>query len=111
MSKTYRLGSIPEEAVAEQITLDSDTGTAGSDALNHWQFEVFANGSTALLSAPHTTDGAEIVANTAYVIPLDQNLDLAEDDVISVEVTKVGNPTPLAGATVTFGFAGPADLA
>lgn len=100
-------------AVSEVYVL-SDTSTMSSDGSNNWSFQV-ANltAGNNLLSVAKTTNGAEITADTAYALGVNQNNakgDLDALDVLELQITKTGAPTSLASARTLFQIVYTVDL-
>lgn len=89
--------------VAARIT--SSTVTSGSDATNQYQF-VLRNSTAGnnFGSATTNTNGSELSADTAKALTTDQNLTVADNDVIVLRTSILDDgsagPTSLATATV-----------
>lgn len=102
---------VPPQRVSgaiRRVVVVSDTATT-SDASNKWQVTLknLTQASASLFSAtPSTEDvvagvgGGEIVANAAWVLLPDQNATFAADEVLEIELVKVGAPTTLARLSV-----------
>ena len=90
-----------------KIIINSDTATTGSSGSDNYEFMLNNVTQTQdLMAAAVTTNGNEIVVNTAYVISADQNQTVAANDVIALVVTKNGTATNLGTADLhaTFVF-------
>jgi hypothetical protein len=83
-----------------QAKISSSSGTT-SDGSNNWSFQIQnLTQAEALLSTAKSTNGAEISADTAYLLNPDQNQLIDEDDVIEFQATKTGSPGDLTEAMV-----------
>jgi len=94
----------PNENVhLEDVVIISDTATSGSDGSNNYSVQLrnMTGASDLLTTAWDTFNDAEIGADAATIITLDQNQDVAADDVFEVQITKTGSPTSLSGAEMT----------
>jgi hypothetical protein len=92
----------PAACTISDVLLVSSAATSGSNASNNWSFNVRnVTQSENLRSAGKSTNGAEIAAETAYALALDQNLTgIAQNDVLRLDVTQTGSPTSLSAARV-----------
>jgi hypothetical protein len=89
----------PNRCVIKSAKIVSDVATSGSGATAKYDFQVANLTQTLnLLSAAKSTNGAEIAADAAYNLGVNQNLTLAENDVLELQVTKTGSPTDLSSA-------------
>ena len=111
MAKTYFVDVVGEDEVIQDIYLVSDVATAGSNATDNYEFMPKRNGVN-LLSAPKSTDGAEIAASIKYTMGtlLSTQTTASAGDVITLEVTKNGTPTDLSGAETMFGLEANSDF-
>jgi hypothetical protein len=105
---TIWLGPVTYACTAVRLIVFSETASTSSSG-NEWQLQVenypFSDPTTPvdLISATVGTfttltdvgGGAEFVANQALVFTLDQNLTLADKDILKVEITKAGSATTL----------------
>ena len=91
----------PSAGAVVQISIVSDTATSGSDGTNNWTMQVrnLTQGKD-LLATAATTNGNEIAADTVWDLGPDQNLTLAANDVLELQVTKNGSPTDLSSAEI-----------
>ncbi len=111
VAKTYFVDVVGEDEVIQDIYLVSDVATAGSNATDNYEFMPKRNGVN-LLSAPKSTDGAEIAASIKYTMGtlLSTQTTASAGDVITLEVTKNGTPTDLSGAETMFGLEANSDF-
>lgn len=96
----------PHACTIKRISLLSET-TVPQDNGSYWTFQVTNKTQTlSLLSTTKKTDstGGAITQYTNFEIPVDQNLDLAADDVLSLDATKVGSAALLTNAYVVVEF-------
>lgn len=92
----------PAAGYIRRVLLVSDTATSGSDAGNNWTFQVANKTQTNNLCATaKTTNGAEAGADAVYNLGVDQNLQMALNDVLELQVTKTGSPTDLTSAEIS----------
>ena len=92
----------PAACTISDVLLVSSVATTGSSGSNAWSFNVRnVTQSENLRSASKSTNGAEIGAEVAYALALDQNLTgIAQNDVLRLDVTQTGSPTSLSSARV-----------
>lgn len=88
-----------------KVRLLSDTATAGSGAGNRYDFQVRnvgtgGAGTTDLLSAVKTTNGAEITAYAPYDLGANQNLTMLDGEALQLRITMTGAPTNLSAAQI-----------
>jgi len=88
--------------VIERVYLVSDTTTTTADGSSNYTFNVInlTDSDENLSSTPLVTSTTEITANTAYTLAVDQNLTLAQDDVLELQVVEIGTTTDLSGAEI-----------
>ena len=93
----------PTRCVITSIKLVSDTSTASSAAgSKEYTFQVANLTQTLdLLSATKKTSGTEITGDAAYDLRVNQNLTLAQDDVLELQIVKTGSPTDLSSAQIS----------
>lgn len=86
------LGIFPS-VVITAIYLASDTATSASDGTNHYTFQVTnVTAGNTLCSAAKDTNGAEIAVNTAYSLGVNQNLTIAANAALRLDIVKGGVP-------------------
>ena len=85
------------------VVIISDTATAGSTGGNNWAVQLRNMTAAVNLRATawDTNTDAEIGADAATIITLDQNQDVAANDVFEIQITKNGTPTDLTSAEIT----------
>lgn len=99
----FLLTGLPALTVIDAYIV-SETGIA-SDAVNFWTFQVRNLTAAAdLRSAPKSTNGAAITADTQYAIGLNQNLSVAAGAVLELQVGKGGAPSNLQELLVAIRF-------
>ena len=83
---------VPKESIkVEDLVVVATGATAGSDASNHYKFDLYNNdAAVSLFSSPPTTDGAEVSANTATIYTPDQNLTVSAGELLICKLEKVG---------------------
>lgn len=99
------LFTAPANCTIHKIWLLSSAATAGSDGTHNYTFQARnvgtgGAGTTDLLSAAKTTNGAEIGVYAAYDLGADQNLSMAEGESLQLRVTRNGTPTDLSAALI-----------
>lgn len=96
-----RVLSVAQGFYVERITLLAAAATTGSSSGNEWKVRVYnETAANDLFSAQPGTftavggvgGGAELAANTPFVLTPNQNDTLSAGDVLSLELTKVGTP-------------------
>jgi len=92
----------PAASYIREVSLVSDVATSSSDGTDNWTFQVANLTKTQdLLATAKTTNGAEISADTVYDLGLDENQQVAANDVIELQVTKNNSPTDLSSAEIS----------
>lgn len=85
---------VPANCTIVNAILVSETSTAGSGGGTQWELNVRnLTAAVNLKAANKVTNGAEITADTAYALGLDQNLTPSANAVLELQVTKTGSPT------------------
>ena len=95
---------VPGDLSVEDILLASSAGVTANDS-NYWSFQVRnLTQSLDLLSSPQTTQatgGTAITADTPYSITPDQNADVANGDLLELQISSTGSPGALAGVLIS----------
>lgn len=98
---------------ALELVILSDTLTAGSSGADNWAFDVqnITAGPLSLFSTVPDTSGAggspgEILAQTPWVVPFDQNQVITANHFLELQITQTGAPTSLAAAELVFAIRG-----
>jgi hypothetical protein len=92
----------PARSYIKSIKLVSDTATETSNGTNNFTFQVANLTKTLdLKSAVKTTNGAEIGADTAYDLGLNQNQTVDANDVLELQIVKNASPTDLTNAKIS----------
>jgi len=100
---------VPEHSFyVQDLVVLSDTTTSGSDGSNNWAVQVqnLTQANSLKATAWDSNTDAELTADTATVVVLDQNQTVAAADVLEVQLTMTGAPTALSSAQVFFQLRG-----
>lgn len=87
--------------IVASVALISTVATSGSDGANNWSVQLAdITGAVNLFATAPSTNGSELVVDTAWRKTPDQNATVIADHVLKLTVTKTGAPTSLAAARV-----------
>lgn len=107
-SDNFFLGTMNENVRLEEVVICSDTATSGSSGGANYavQLRNMTAAANLLATAWDTDADAEIAVDAATIITLDQNQDVATNDLFEVQITKTGAPTDLSSAEITLELRG-----
>jgi hypothetical protein len=92
LSATKQFFIIPKESMeVEDMVVTATVATSGSDASNHYRFDLYNQGAgVSLFSSLPTTNGDEVSALSAKVYTPDQNLTVSADELLIAKIEKIG---------------------
>lgn len=102
---THLFFCAPFACTVKRVWLVSDTATVGSDASNNYAYQCHNRTASVTLGATaKKTSVEELTVHQRWLLTTDQNLDLAEGDVLDIVPTVSGSPTSLATADQILGI-------